>query len=364
MDIEKIISQFCVGEGKFFYKPFGSGHINDTYAVRTKARAQDAYLLQRINHQVFQDVEGLMHNMHLVTEHLKEKLSLHNDQHFKTVTIIPTRQGALYYQGENSYWRMLTFISNSLAYDVVTADWQAFEAGVAFGKFQQLLQDMPVDSLKETIPDFHNIAYRFDNFDKALTRDVAKRKATALQQIQFARDRKPAMLAMYARVNNHEVPVRITHNDTKVNNVLLDRHTQKALCVIDLDTVMPGAVWYDFGDAVRTIVNTAAEDEKALDKIAINMAYYKAFTCGFLQQTAHMLTYAEIEGLAFSAQYMTFIMGLRFLTDYIAGDIYYKTKHPHHNLQRASAQFTLLAKIEDHAKEMQQVVQQVYHQNY
>ncbi len=358
--IEKIIRQFQIGEGNFSYQPFGSGHINDTYIVRPEEASREKYLLQRINHQVFKDVESLMHNMRLVTMHLKNKLSVAKDNHFTTVEIIPTHQGELYYQDESGFWRMQTFISGSITFDVATSERQAFEAGFAFGKFQVLLQDMPVDVLKETIPDFHNIAYRFRHFDAALKEDAVGRKGSVREEIQFAMDRKKAMLTVYARVINKEVPVRITHNDTKFNNVLLDQRTQKARCVIDLDTVMPGVVWYDFGDAVRTIVNRAAEDEKDADKIDVNMAYFKAFTGGFLQETATLLTDTEVAALAFSAQYMTFIMGLRFLTDYMAGDVYYKTGHPHHNLQRARAQFTLLTKMEERAGQMQEFVLQTY----
>lgn len=356
--IEKIISEFQIGEGEFNHKPFGSGHINDTYLLEGED-PQQKYLLQRINHEVFRNVEGLMQNMHLVTTHLKRKLSVAKDGHFTTVSIIPTRQGKLYHQDEKgNYWRVQTFIPNSTTYDTVTTEAQAFEAGYAFGKFQHLLRDIPVVSLKETIPDFHNMAYRFRNFAAAIEKDPLGRKASVMEEIRFALNRKQVMENLYAHVSQGDVPLRITHNDTKFNNVLLDKDTHHAICIIDLDTVMPGVAWYDFGDSVRTIVNTAEEDEKDLEKIEVNLSLFEAFTKGYLQETSSLLTELEIDQMAFSAHYMTFIMGIRFLTDYLEGDVYYKTKHEHHNLQRCRAQFRLVSQMEAHADEMKKIVWQ------
>lgn len=359
--VEKTIHTFQIGEGKFTYKPFGSGHINDTYLIQGEAPHQQ-YLLQRINHEVFRDVKGLMQNMHLVTTHLSKKLSTGKDSLFTTVRIIPTLDGRLYHQDEHgNCWRVQTFIPNSITYDTVSTAQQAYQAGYAFGKFQLLLQDIPVDSLKETIPDFHNMEYRFRNFASSLERNPAGRKEAVKEEIAFAMDRKQAMLDLYAHVKNRNVPIRITHNDTKFNNVLLDQHSQQAICIIDLDTVMPGVAWYDFGDSVRTIVNTAEEDEKDLEKIAVNLSFFEAFAQGFLKETSSLLTDLEIEQMAFSAHYMTFIMGLRFLTDYLEGDVYYKIRHEHHNLQRCRAQFRLVSKMEAQADEMKKMVWQIHH---
>lgn len=368
--IRKIISKFSIGGGSYSFKPFGSGHINDTYLVydhKTESACKneglhDKYLLQRINHEVFKDVKGLMQNMHLVTSDLKKKLSCADEEIFTTVSIIPTHQGDLFYKDDQgSYWRVQTFIPNSISYDRVTSEKQAFEAGYAFGMFQRLLSDMDVSSLKETIPDFHNMEYRFSNLQKAIQRDIVGRKSSVTEEINFAMQRKASMENLYQKVRNGEVPIRITHNDTKFNNVLLDQETQKAICIIDLDTVMPGVVWYDFGDSIRTIVNTAEEDEADVDKVEVDISYFNAFSQGYLKETAPFLTSLEVDQLAFSSQYMTFIMGLRFLTDYISGDVYYKTKHEHHNLQRARAQFRLVSRMEKKAQEMQDMVWQTYH---
>lgn len=368
--IRKIISQFSIGDGSFSFKPFGSGHINDTYLVYDdKAESaskneglQDKYLLQRINHEVFKDVEGLMQNMHLVTSDLKKKLSSAEEEIFTSVSIIPTHQGSLYYKDDQgNYWRVQTFIPNSISYDTVTSEKQAYEAGYAFGMFQRLLNNMDVNSLKETIPDFHNMEYRFSNLEKAIQQDVVGRKSSVMDEINFAMQRKESMESLYQKVRDGEVPIRITHNDTKFNNVLLDQETQKAICIIDLDTVMPGVAWYDFGDSIRTIVNTAEEDEVDVDKIEVDMSFFKAFSQGYLQETAPFLTPLEVDQLAFSSQYMTFIMGLRFLTDYISGDVYYKIKHEQQNLQRVRAQFRLVSRMEKKAQEMQDIVWQTYH---
>ncbi|WPP51485.1 phosphotransferase enzyme family protein [Catalinimonas niigatensis] len=362
--VEKIISTFRIGADTFSYHPFGSGHINDTYLVEVNTSPSDKYLLQRINHQVFKDVEGLMQNMQLVTSHLRQKLSHGQDGHFTTVTLIPTLGGKWHHQDEKgNYWRMQTFIPNSISYDTVSSEHQAFQAGYAFGKFQLLLRDIPIENLKESIPDFHNMEYRFRNFASALEKDPVGRKASVKDEVHFALDRKQSMLDLYAHVKKQEVPLRITHNDTKFNNVLLDQDSQQAICVIDLDTVMPGVVWYDFGDSVRTIINTAEEDEATLDKIEVNLSLFDAFTRGYLQETSSLLTDLEVEQMAFSSHYMTFIMGLRFLTDYLEGDVYYKTKHLHHNLQRAKAQFNLVSKMEAQAEKMKDIVRQTHKRN-
>ncbi|MDF9796943.1 Ser/Thr protein kinase RdoA (MazF antagonist) [Catalinimonas alkaloidigena] len=366
--VDEIISKFKVGDDDFDYKPFGSGHINDTFLVfdnqhgEADEATQRKYLLQRINHEVFRDVDGLMRNMNLVTTRLQSELGKSEEMDFTTVRIIPAHDDKLYYLDSwGNYWRMQTFIPNSTTYDRVTSEKQAFEAGYAFGKFQLLLENIDVNSLKETIPDFHNMEYRFKNFEAALQKDAVSRKASVEKEILFALARQEEMENLYEQVKNVKVPIRITHNDTKFNNVLLDKHTHKAICVIDLDTVMPGVIWYDFGDSIRTIVNTADEDEVDLAKIEVDINFFEAFTQGYLQETALLLTELEVNQLAFSSRYMTFIMGLRFLTDYLSGDVYYKTKHEHQNLQRARAQFKLVSQMERKSNEMEEIVLKTYH---
>ncbi len=359
--IQDIAKQFAIPEKQFSCHPYGSGHINDTYLIQSLGEVETRYLLQRINHHVFKDVPALMQNMGKVTSHLQEKLQTADkfSRHFTTITLLPTHSGKLYFQDQaGQYWRMQHFVPHSISYDVVTTAAQAYQAGKAFGTFQALLKDLPADGLQQTIPDFHNMESRLRQFQQACDADPAGRKGQIAEEIAFVEKRKPAMSALYQQVKEGAIPLRITHNDTKFNNVLLEETTHEALCVIDLDTVMPGVVLYDFGDAVRSIVNTGAEDESRQEKIQVNLSFYEAFAEGYLTETLSFLTAKEIERLAFSAQYMTFIMGLRFLTDHLAGDVYYKIRHQGHNLQRARAQFTLLTRMEDLYEPMKAIIHQ------
>ena len=357
--IADIIRQFSLVEGSSYtYKAYGSGHINDTFLVR--ANQDEAYLLQRINHQVYPDVAGMMDNIRRVTEHLRQKLEERHESTLTTLQIIPTQGGALFYQDDDgNFWRMLTYIDNSVAYDVATSPDLAREAGRAFGQFQALLRDLPGPPLHEVIPDFHHMGKRLQQFKQALTTDTAQRVASVPGEIKFVHERAEKMQALYQLVDDGTLPLRVTHNDTKLNNVLLDPVNHRARCVVDLDTVMPGSVLYDFGDAIRTTANTAAEDEVDLDKVQFSLSYYEAFTQGYYSETRTFLTDAEIENLPLSAQYMTFIMGLRMLTDYLAGDVYYKIHHPEHNLQRARAQFQLVKRMEEKHEEMIRSVQKL-----
>lgn len=355
--VEEIIRKFSIEGEEFVCQPYGSGHINDTFLVRSLSSSPD-YLLQRINHQVFQNVEALMENMWLVTRHIREKLSSVKDRsRFDTIELVTTKDGRRFYQDpEGLFWRVMTFVPRSVSFDVVQSEEQAFQAGKGFGKFQALLSDLPGEKLHETIPDFHNMENRYEKFFQALDIDAKGRKSAVGKEISFVLDRQQEMEAMYRHVKNGNFPLRITHNDTKFNNVLLDQDTHEAVCVIDLDTVMPGVVPYDFGDAVRTITNTSAEDEKQLEKIKLNLEYYEAFARGYLEETGSFLTEIEMDYLAFSGRYMTFIMGLRFLTDYLAGDVYYKIQCKEHNLQRARAQFELVSCMEKHYAAMTEVI--------
>ena len=349
--ISDIIRRFSpTADPSCTYQAYGSGHINDTFLVRT--RGGQEYLLQRINHQVYPDVAGMMDNIRRVTEHLRRKLDEQHQDSLTTLQIIPTHDGALFYQDDTGYWRMMTFISDSVAYDVATSPELAHEAGRAFGQFQALLRDLPGPPLHEVIPDFHHMGHRLRQFDQALAADVAHRAASVANEIHFVRQRAEKMLSLYQLVATGDLPLRVTHNDTKLNNVLLDPLTHRARCVVDLDTVMPGSVLYDFGDAIRTTANTAAEDEPNLEKVQFSLAYYEAFARGYFSETRSFLTDTEIEHIPFSAQYMTFIMGLRMLTDYLAGDVYYKVHHAEHNIQRARAQFQLVSRMEAQYDEM------------
>ena len=358
-DMNSIISQFLPAKDQpYHHEPYGAGHINDTFLVRTNG--SEVYLLQRINHQVYADIAGMMDNIYRVTEHLRHKLKTLSDEALTTLQIIPTHNGALFHQdATGSYWRMMTFIHHGVSYEVAPSPALAQEAGRAFGQFQALLSDLPGPPLHEVIPQFHHMDYRLHQFEQALTADPVHRVAHVSDEIEFVRQRAKKMLAWYQPIATGQLPRRVTHNDTKLNNVLLDPTTHRARCVVDLDTVMPGFVLYDFGDAIRTTANTAAEDEPNLDRVQFSLPYYEAFTRGYLSQALSFLTDAERTHLPFSAHYMTFIMGLRMLTDYLSGDVYYKIHHPEHNRQRARAQFQLVLRMEEQYEEMVRVVEQL-----
>ncbi|UZR98337.1 phosphotransferase enzyme family protein [Chondrinema litorale] len=341
----------------FTYQLFGSGHIHDTFLVELDGNKDDRYILQKVNHHVFKDVEGMMQNIDLVTKTLKNKLDQVQDNQFKTTEIISTSENKLYAKDEmGSYWRMYSFLSNSTSYDKVTDKIQAFEAGYAFGKFQKLLSDLPADKLVATIPDFHNMKFRINNFNKAIDADKVDRVKDVSKEIAFVKQRASEMIWMYELIEKGDIPLKVTHNDTKFNNVLLDKETQKGLSVIDLDTVMPGSVLFDFGDAVRTIVNTKDEDEEDTSTISVSLAFFEAFAEGFLKEVRANMNQAELDNLVLCGRYMTFIMGLRFLTDFVEGDVYYKIKNPLHNKQRAKAQFALIERMEEYEEEMQTII--------
>lgn len=340
-------------------EPFGSGHIHDTFYVKTRPATATDYLLQRVNHHVFKDVPAVMENIHFVTRHLRHRLATEPGARpeREVLTLVPTHQQQRFFQDpEGNFWRLYLFLSDTRSYDIVRTKQQAYEGGRAYGKFQALLTDLRADLLHETIPDFHNIQSRLQLFQAALERDALERAAGVAPEIAFVRARTTSMSRIWQLGQEGKLPLRITHNDTKFNNVLLDAQDQ-AQCVIDLDTVMPGFVAYDFGDAIRTTVNTAAEDEPDLSKIDVNLDLFKGFTKGYLQETSSFLTHRELDSLILGVMLLPFIMGLRFLTDYLDGDQYYKTDFEGHNLQRARAQFRLVQKLE----EQQHILQELIH---
>lgn len=333
--------------------PFGSGHIHDTYRVENADPAFPDYLLQKINHQVFRRVPQLMANIETVTRHIRQKLE--TNTHWQVLKLVPLKTGKMYLEEEGKFWRMFLFIKDTRSYDQVRTTAQAYQGGKAFGKFQFLLADLPANALYETIPDFHNVHFRLDQFRQALEDDTAGRVKEVSEEIAFIQQRANEMAWLLTMGQAGRIPVRITHNDTKFNNVLLNAQ-DKAVCVIDLDTVMPGFAAYDFGDSIRTLANTAAEDEKDLSKIDLNLHLFEAYAKGFLEETHFFLIKEEIHSLAFGCKLLTYLMGLRFLTDYINGDKYYKIHFPGHNLQRARAQCRLLYQMETHYVEMQRII--------
>lgn len=364
-ELARIISQFKIEGKPVEISTFGSGHIHATYRAKNTESGKADYILQRVNHHIFKHVPELMRNISLVTEHLKAKLSnLSNSEIAKKVlTIVPTREGALYYRHtDGSYWRVFIFLANTISYDLVETEQQACEGGRAYGQFQSLLADFDSKQLFEILPNFHNIQFRLDQLQEAIDKNPVNRLQKVADQINFVRSRETAMKRIMHMGKEGKIPVRITHNDTKFNNVLLDQddHVQ---CVIDLDTVMPGYMAYDFGDAIRTIVNTTVEDEKDLTKIDVNMRLLKSFADGFISQVSGTLSRNEVLSLAYGCLLLPFIMGVRFLTDYIDGDNYYKIHFPGHNIQRAKSQFRLVEKLEENYSEIEATILNIYEQN-
>ena len=337
---------------------FGTGHIHNTYKI-TKQTTGESFLLQHINHKVFKDVAGMMQNIKQVTAHLAKRLD-NKYPGFTTLEVIPTLDNQLFfYQKNYGYWRLCTFIENSIGYDKAISAQQAAEAGKAFGLFQALLSDMQATQLNTTIPDFHNMAYRIDNLDKAVITDAKGRLQEVSTEISFVNTRRKQMIEFYQEIASGKLPIRITHNDTKFNNVLLDVKTHQAKAVVDLDTVMPGSLLYDFGDAIRTICNTCEEDEADTENIDFSIPFFKAFSESYFKEVGQTLTQKEKSLLVFSAKYMTMIMGVRFLTDYLEGDVYYKINHKKHNLQRVKAQFRLIEVMEKNEKALQRIVDEI-----
>ena len=337
-----------------------TGHINDSYKIST---AVSHYLLQRINHHVFKDVAGLMNNIRLVTEHIALKISSQNARYapMRPLVLVPCKDGLFFTQdAAGSFWRMYQFISGAKSYDVITVPRQAYMAGKSFGLFQAMCADLDAGLLAETIPQFHNMQSRYKNFQAAADADCAGRLSLVKNEVEFVQQHIDEMLSFYALIDSGSVPKRITHNDTKFNNILFDEN-DNAVCIVDLDTVMPGTVLFDFGDAVRTSVNPAAEDEQDVSKVSLNLDIFREYTRGYFASAEPFLTDIEVESFSLSAKYMTFIMGLRFLTDYIMGDTYYKIGYSEHNLVRTRTQFALVSYMDKQYGVMEKIVHDETH---
>ena len=357
-DIKNIISHFSIAGEYISAEKVITGHINDSFIIKTSSTEHPGYFLQWINNYIFKDVEGLMNNIAVVTSHLAKKLAENDKLDFKVLEIIPCTDGKKFFiDDEGQYWRLYKFIDKMHVYDVVENTKNAYEGGKAFGIFMSLLADLPADTLTETIPDFHSMEKRLETFYTSLKNNPFGRVKDIPAEIDFVKSRTEQMLTIPALIKSGKLPMRITHNDTKFNNILFDE-TEHAMSIVDLDTVMPGSILFDFGDAIRTGANTAIEDEKDLSKVDINLSIYEAYTQGFVKSTRHTLTEVEIENLAFSARFMTFIIGLRFLTDFVDGDPYFRTLYPDHNLDRAKVQFRLVEQMELNAAKMQEIVLQ------
>jgi hypothetical protein len=360
-NFQQILSNFVIKGEIADIKPFKSGHIHDTFHVLSAQQDSPDYLLQRINHHVFRNVPALMQNIQLVTGHIRRKLEtmpLSNPEN-EVLTLVPLKNGGGYYQdGNGNFWRMYYFISNTHSYDIVKTVHQAYQGGKAFGKFLSLLSDLDASGVQETIPRFHDVENRFHLLQIVMELNPRGRLNTVLPEIEFVKSRMEAMSTINRLGRQGILPSRIVHNDTKFNNVLLNGQ-DKAQCVVDLDTVMPGYIAYDFGDSIRTIVNTASEDESSLEAVEINLELLKGFSEGFLKETIGFITGPEIDSLSQGVLLLPFLMGLRFLTDYIDGDNYYKISFPDHNLQRARVQFRLVEKLEEKYNVIQEIIKEV-----
>jgi len=357
-NINEIVSHFRI-EGRFATSsPIGSGHINESLLITTDPVSAPDYVLQRINHQVFKDIPGLMNNILIVTQHIETKVRSGDPavEGLSALQLIPTYKNDYFHPGsDGNFWRMYNFIRGTKSYNIVESKSRAYEGGKAFGLFQYLTSDIPIGTLSEAIPDFHDINKRLQTFRNIVKQDPVNRVKDVLKEISFVEERAEEMKTILMLGVSGKIPIRVTHNDTKFNNILFDGN-EKAVRIVDLDTVMPGYMLYDFGDAIRTGASTAVEDEKDLSKVNIDLDLFEAYTRGYLSVASRFLNETEKEHLAFSAKFMTYIIGLRFLTDHIDGDHYFRIHLENHNLQRTRAQFRLLESMEESFNSMKEIV--------
>jgi aminoglycoside phosphotransferase (APT) family kinase protein len=358
-DIRSLSANFQIYADFQSAEPYGTGHINDTYAATYRQGGTPVrYIHQRINQNIFKNAVGLMENIQRVTDHIRSKLAGEPDVTRKTLTLVPTRDGRThYFDAQGDCWRTYVFIEGARTYDAVESTKQAFEAAKAFGRFQGLLADLPAPRLIDTIPDFHDTPKRFAALEKAIEADSANRARQARAEIEFALAHKPMTSKLIDLQARGVLPERTTHNDTKFNNVMLDDATQQGICVIDLDTVMPGLALYDFGDMVRTTTSPALEDERDLSKVCMQFPMFEALVRGYLASAGDVLNAAEKENLAFAGKLITFEIGIRFLADYLAGDVYFKVHREGHNLDRCRTQFKLVESIEIQEETMNRLVE-------
>ena len=348
-------------EGTFISKkPFGNGHINDTFKLFFDVGEDEPkpYILQRINDDIFESPAELMENINGVTSYLRAKIIENGgDPDRETLNVIPTKDGKLYYTDCNGvFWRAYQFVEGATCYESVEKPEHFYQSAVAFGHFQKLLSDYPAQTLHETIPDFHHTKKRFEAFVKAVEEDVCGRAKDVQEDIDFIMAREADASVLVDMLERGELPLRVTHNDTKLNNVMIDDETGKGLCVIDLDTVMPGLAIHDFGDSIRFGASTATEDEPDLSKVSIDLELFDIYTKGFIEASAGSLTPTEIDMIPMGAKVITLEQAIRFLMDHIQGDTYYKIHRENHNLDRARTQIKLVADMEAKWDQMKDIV--------
>lgn len=349
-----IAKQFCFQGEIRFIAPFGNGHINDTFLVECEDGEQSyKYVLQRLNTNIFPNYQGLMNNIALVTDFLRKSIvDRGGDPDRECMALIPTQSGEQYLYVDGHCWRAYVYIDNTVAYQIVDDASIFADSGRAFGRFIAGLDDFDATKLVEVIPNFHNTVDRFDKLEQAIKDNLSGRKKNVEDEILSAMMRKNLCSTIVDALAKGEIPLRVTHNDTKLNNVLIDATTGRAICVVDLDTIMPGSLLYDFGDSVRFGCSTALEDEPNLDKVDFDINLYDAYCQGFLDGIGDKITAKEVEMLHLGAIVMTFECGIRFLTDYLNGDTYFKTSYPEHNLVRCRTQFKLVRQMEKSIPQM------------
>ncbi|MCP3968478.1 MAG: aminoglycoside phosphotransferase family protein [Lentisphaerae bacterium] len=341
--------------------PYGSGHINDTYRVVVDQGGTEVhYIFQRINHNIFKDPPALMENIQRVTDHIFGKIHDEAEASRHSLYVIRALDGKPYYHDvDGNYWRAYIFVEKATTYDIIETEKQAFQAARAFGNFQKELVDIPGGRLHETIPDFHNTPKRVATLEAAVAEDVMGRAKDVQAEIDFVMKRKAETEILLDLNAQGLIPERITHNDTKLNNVMLDDKTGEGICVIDLDTVMPGLVHYDFGDMVRTSTSPAVEDEKDLSKVCMQFNMFEALLRGYLSTAQDFLTPTEREYLPFAGKLITLTIGIRFLTDYLQGDVYFKIHRERHNLDRCRTQFKLVESIEGQMDKIKELLNSI-----
>lgn len=353
-----VVSNFVINGDVVSVEPYGNGHINDTYCVNATDKGKTVrYILQRLNTNVFPRTKELMENVHKVTSFLAEKIKMSGgDPLRETLTLIPTNDGGYYFNKNDDFFRMYVFIEGAIGYQIADDADMFASCGKAFGNFINMLNDFPAKELHEVIFNFHNTLKRFETFCESLDKDYNNRSETCKKEIDFILSRKDYCSMIVEKLASGDLPLRVTHNDTKLNNVLIDPNTKIPVCVIDLDTIMPGSLLYDFGDAIRSGCNTGLEDEKDLSKVNFDINLFEKFVSGFMSGIGECITANEVEMLPYGAILMTFECGIRFLADYLIGDKYFKIHYDEHNLVRARTQYKMVADMEAVLPKMKEIV--------
>ena len=352
--LRNAVLRFAVDGDLLSIQPLKRGHIHDTFvSTWRQGGARRRFLHQRMNDRVFQDIPAVMHNIETVSRHLRQKMDGKSTlDGFRVLDLVPTREDRSYLVDASGQWRTYAFIENTSSRDQCSAPEQAFEAARAFGWFASQLSDLDASHLRETLPKFFSTPHRLQQFEDALARDPRNRAAGSAPEVRFAQERRESAFVIEDMLTSGELPTRTVHGDTKLNNVLFCNETDRALCIVDLDTCMPGYSLYDFGDLVRFTAATSAEDEQDLGKVGTDLGLYRQLVNGYLEGTNGALSKAEIELMPFAARLVTYTIGLRFLADHLAGDVYFKVHRPGHNLDRARVQFRMVEKMEEQADEM------------